>query len=83
MHGAFSLSKRLMRILHAIVERTTNFMTSGDVDLLHRCEIRAKPVGDDTARSAIPFHEALQKLQRCGLVPLHGFPQQQPIPRVA
>ena len=57
-----------MRILGAIVEPTTGLI--GVADLFHRRGIRAKPVGDDAQRSAIFLHDALEKLQRRGLVPL-------------
>ena len=65
-----------MRILRAIVEPMANLVTVGVADLFHRCGIRAKPVGDDALRLAIFLHDALQKLERCGLVPFrrdHGF----------
>src|SRR5271155_3097268 len=66
-----SPSKRLMRILRAIVEPTTNLVAIGVADLLHRRGVRAKPVGDNAPRAAILLHDAFQKLQRCSLVPLH------------
>ena len=59
-----------MRILGAIVEPTTGLPAIGVADLFHRRGIRAKPVGDDAPRSAIFLHDALEKLQRRGLVPL-------------
>jgi hypothetical protein len=59
-----------MRILGAIVEPTTGLLAIGVADLFHRRGIRAKPVGDDAQRSAIFLHDALEKLQRRGLVPL-------------
>ena len=65
-----------MRILRAIVEPTANLVTVNVADLFHRCGIRAKPVGHDAPRLAISLHDALQKLERCGLVPLrrdHGL----------
>ena len=61
-----------MGILCAIVEPTTNLVTIGVADLFHRRGIRAKPIGDDALRSAMFLHNALQKLERCGLVPLRG-----------
>src|SRR5271156_421073 len=61
-----------MRILRAIVEPTTNLVTIGVADLFHRRGIRAKPVSDDAPRAAILLHGALQKLERCSLVPLRG-----------
>jgi hypothetical protein len=70
LHGSFSSSKWLVRILRAIVEPTANFVTVGVSDLFHRCGIRAKPVGDGALGLAILLHDALQKLERCGLVPL-------------
>ena len=44
----------------------------GVADLFHRHGIRAKPLGDDAPRLAIFLHDALQELERCGLVPLRG-----------
>jgi hypothetical protein len=37
LHGSFSSSKWLLRILRPIVEPTTNLVTVGVVDLFHRC----------------------------------------------
>src|SRR5208337_4637856 len=48
----------------------TNLMPISVADLSHRRGIGAKPVRDDTSRAAIFLHDALQKLQRCSLVPL-------------
>ena len=65
-----------MRVFRAVVEPTANLVTVDVADLFHRCGIRAKPVGHDAPRLAIFLHNALQKLERCGLVPLrrdHGF----------
>src|SRR5271166_4504400 len=65
-----------MRVFRAIVVPTTNYLAIRVADLSHRSGIGAKPVGDDAPRPAIFFHDALQKLQRRGLVPLrrdHGF----------
>jgi hypothetical protein len=76
LHRSFWSSKWLMRLFRAIVEPTANFVTVGVADLFHRCGIRAKPVSDDALRLATFLHHALQKLERCGLVPLrrdHGF----------
>src|SRR5271165_4627173 len=61
-----------MRILRAIVEPTTDLVAVGIADLFHRRGIRAKAVGDDLPRSAVPLHDALEKLQRRGLVPLRS-----------
>src|SRR5271167_3387313 len=61
-----------MRILGAIVEAATDLLAIGVADLLHRRRISAKPVGDDRPRSAELLHDALEKLQRCGLVPLRS-----------
>ena len=72
MHGPFSSSKRLMRILGEIVEPTTDLLAIGVADLFHRRGIRAKPVGDDGPRSAVFLHDALEKLQCRRLVPLRG-----------
>src|SRR5271165_3752745 len=72
LHGPFSSSKRLMRILGAIVEPTTDLLAIGVADLFHRRGIRAKPVGDDAQRAAIFLHDALEKLQRRGLVALRS-----------
>ena len=76
LHRPFPSSKRLMRILRAIVEPTTNLLAIGVADLSHRRRIGAKPVSDDAPRPAMFLHDALQKLERCGLVPLlrdHGL----------
>src|SRR5271166_5390155 len=59
-----------MRILRAIVEPTTDLLAIGIADLFHRRGIRAKPVGDDAPRSAVPLHDPLEKLQRRRPVPL-------------
>jgi len=40
--------------------------------MFHRRRISAKPVGDDISRSAITPHDALEKLQRRGFVPLRS-----------
>src|SRR5277367_5495757 len=61
-----------MRILRAIVKPATNLVVIGVSDFSHRRGIRAKPVRDDAFRSAIFLHDALEKLQRRGLVPLRG-----------
>ena len=61
-----------MRILSAIVEPATNFMTTGGADLLRRRRIGAKPVGDDAAGAPILLHDAFQELQRRDPVPLHS-----------
>jgi len=45
LHRPFSSSKRLMRILRAIVEPTTDLLAIGVADLFHRHGIRAKPEG--------------------------------------
>src|SRR5271165_1276135 len=72
LHGPFSSSKRLMRILRAIVEPTTDLLEIGVADLFHRRGIRAKPVGDHDPRLAIFLHDALEKLERRRLVPLRS-----------
>src|SRR5271165_7106550 len=72
LHGPFPSSKRLMRILRAIVEPTTDLLPVGIADLFHRRGISAKTVGDDAPRSAIFLHDAPDKLQRGSLVPLHS-----------
>jgi hypothetical protein len=59
LHGSFSSSKWLVRILRAIVEATANFVTVGVADLFHRRGIQAKPVGDHAPRLAIFLHDAL------------------------
>ncbi len=68
--GALSSSKRLMRVLRPIVEAATDLLAIGVADLLHGRRISAKPVGDERPRSAELLHDALEKLQRCGLIPL-------------
>ena len=64
-----SSSKRLMRILGAIVEPTTGLLAIGVTDLSHRRRVSAKPVGHDLPRSAVFLHDPLEKLHRRGLVP--------------
>ena len=64
LHGPFSSSKRLMRILGAIVKPTTGLPAIGVADLFHRRGIRAKPVGDDAQRSAIFLHDACSRGMR-------------------
>ncbi len=59
-----------MRVFRPIVEAMTNLAAIDVADLAHRSGIGAKPVGDDAPRPAIFLHDALQKLQRRGLVPL-------------
>jgi hypothetical protein len=61
-----------MRILRPIVELTANLLSIGDADVFHRRGIRAKPIGRDGLGAVIFLHDALQKLQRCSLVPLRG-----------
>src|SRR5580704_9199060 len=61
-----------MRILGAIVEPTTHLVAIGVADLFHRRGIRAKSIGNHAPRSAICPHDALEKLQRRGLVPLRS-----------
>src|SRR5208282_6132894 len=63
-------SKRLMRILGAIVEPAADLLAIGVADLSHRRRVSAKPVGDDPPRSAVLLHDALKKLQRRRLVSL-------------
>jgi hypothetical protein len=67
-----SSSKRLMRVLRPIVEAATDLLAIGIADLLHRRRISAKPVGDDRPRSVELLHDALEKLQRCGVAPLRS-----------
>jgi hypothetical protein len=59
-----------MRILRAVVEPTADLSTIRIADLFHRRVVRAKPVGDDAPRAPKCLHDALEKLQRRGLVPL-------------
>src|ERR1700733_7439947 len=61
-----------MRILRAIVEPTTDLVAVSIADLFHSGGIRAKAVGDDLPRSAVPLHDPLEKLQRRSLVPLRS-----------
>src|SRR5271170_3130239 len=70
LHRPLSSSKRLMRILRAIVEPTADLLASGVADLSHRRGISAQPVGDDRPRLAVFLHDPLEKLQRRSLVPL-------------
>src|SRR5208337_4775369 len=70
LHGALSSSKRLMRILRAIVDPATDLLAIGVADLFHRRGIGAKSVSDDLLRSAICLHDALEKLQSRSSLPL-------------
>ena len=70
LHGPFSSSKRLVRILRAIVESAADLVAIGVVDFLHRCGIGAKPVGDDGLRQTVFLHDPLEELKRRSLVPL-------------
>src|SRR5208337_3153255 len=72
LHGALSSSKRLMRILRAIVEPAADFLAIGVADLSHRGRVSAKPVGHDRPRSAVFLHDALEKLHRRRLVSLRS-----------
>ena len=47
---------RLVRILRPVVEAATDFVPIGVAQLFHRCGIRAKSVGDDLPRLAVPLH---------------------------
>jgi hypothetical protein len=70
LHGALSSSKRLVRVLRAIVERATDLLAIRIADRFHRRRIGPKPIGDDLPRLAVFLHDPLEKLQRRGLVPL-------------
>ena len=60
-----------MRILRPIVEPTADLVPlGGNADIVRRRLIGPKAIGDDRPRSAVFLHDALQKLERCGLVPL-------------
>ena len=60
-----------MRILRPIVEPTADLVPlGGNADIVRRRRIGPKAIGDDRPRSAVFLHDALQKLERCGLVPL-------------
>src|SRR5208282_4969025 len=72
LHGALSSSKRLMRILGAIVEPATDLLAIGVADLSHRRRVSAKPVGHELPRSAVFLHDALEKLHRRRLVSLRS-----------
>jgi hypothetical protein len=67
---ALSSSKRLMRILRAIVESMADLLTIGAADISHRRRICRKPIGDDPARSTVFLHDALEQLEGRSLVPL-------------
>ena len=70
LHGPFSSSKRLMRILGA-VEPTTGLPAIGVADLFHRRGITAKPVGDDAQRSTATARSSARKdLQHLGSPPM-------------
>jgi hypothetical protein len=58
-----------MRILRPNIEATTDLLPICGADLVHRRGVRAKPVGDDLPRLAVPLHDALEKLQRRSFVP--------------
>jgi ElaB/YqjD/DUF883 family membrane-anchored ribosome-binding protein len=47
LHGPFSSSKRLVRVLGAIVEPTSNLMAIDVADFSHRRGIGPQPVSDD------------------------------------
>ena len=68
-HRPFPPSKRLVRVLRSIVKPASAFLPSRISQHLHRSRIGAKPVGDDRPGPAVPFHRALQKLQRCPAIP--------------
>ena len=70
LHRPFSSSKRLMRILCAIVEPTADLVPLGrNTDLVHRRRIGPKPIGDDAAGSPVFLHDPLEKFERGSLVP--------------
>ena len=60
--------------LDVVLEVATDLLGIGVANLFHRRRISAKPVGEDHPRSAELPHDALEKLQRRGLVPLRGDP---------
>ena len=62
LHRPFASSKRLMRILRAIVEPTADLLTIGVADLIHRRRISPKPVGDDAPRPTVFLHDPLERL---------------------
>jgi hypothetical protein len=70
LDGSLSSSKRLMRILRAIVEPTDDLLKIGVADLIHRRRTSPKPVGDDAPRPTVFLHDPLEQLQRRSLVPL-------------
>ena len=73
LHGPFASSKRLMRILYAIVEPTPKLVPLGsNTDLVHRRRICPKPIGDDAARSPVILHD-----------PLEDFPARRPCSALA
>src|SRR5208337_2276422 len=72
LHGPFSSSKWLMRILGAIVEPAADLLAIGVADLSHRRRVSAKPVGHDLPRSAVFLHDPLEKLHRRRLVSLRS-----------
>jgi hypothetical protein len=65
-----------MGILCPIVEPSASLLSTADTDLFHCRGTGAKPIGHDGLGAAVFLNDALQKLQRCSLVPLrgaHGF----------
>jgi hypothetical protein len=71
LHGSHSSSKRLMRILRAIVQPIADLLVIGVADLItHRRGISAEPVGDDRPRSA---HFSMIRLRSFGATALSRF----------
>ena len=55
--------QRMIREAGAHVEEDTDLVPVGVAQLFHRSGIRAKPVGHNAARLAVPLHDPLEKLQ--------------------
>ena len=59
-----------MRVFSPIVEAAADLLAIGVADLAHRRRIGPKPIRNDRTRWAIFLHNALEELERRGLVPL-------------
>lgn len=57
-----------MRVFCPIVFMTTCDLTGAVSNLIHSCAVRAKSIGHDFLRVAVPLHRFLQEFQRRSLV---------------
>jgi hypothetical protein len=58
--------------VRSIVEATTDLVSIGSTNLIHRRRISPKPVGDDALRLTVFLHDPLKKVQRRSLVASRG-----------